>query len=150
MEGEDESSSLLLAASARRWGQAVARRLAAAADEAAPAGVANARRGARALLVPSHRDGERLSGQRVAAPAAADRRPRHQDAPRGRVDGEVEVVRGRGQDRRRVDLACAGRAARRLLVDLVVAGGRARAHELVHAILAVLDAVAALGVGNRS
>ena len=149
MEGEDESSSLLLAASARRWGQAVARRLAAAADEAAPAGVANARRGARALLVPSHRDGERLSGQRVAAPAAADRRPRHQDAPRGRVDGEVEVACA-GRDQRLVDLACAGRAARRLLVDLVVAGGRARAHELVHAILAVLDAVAALGVGNRS
>ena len=71
---------------------------------------------------------------RIAAPAAADR---------GHVDGEVEVVRVRGKGPRRIDDACAGRAARRLLVDLVVAGGRARAHELVHA-------VAALGVGDHA
>ena len=68
--------------------------LATAADEPALADVAQA--GARALLVPQHRDAGRLSCYWAAPPEAAVGGSCHQDTPRGRVQREVPVRGARG------------------------------------------------------
>ena len=141
----------LQAADARST-RACARDLTAAADIAALLRVARADAAdshVHALLVPLHRDRRRLRRVGVAAEAAAGQQGgrRHQSVPHG---GRLREgpVRGRRDDHGRRDEAVARRAARRLLVHLLMTDGRASAHELVHAVGTVLGAIAALGPGH--